>query len=180
MLQPRIAGGDGVEVEPLVEIDAEHSVPDQMLDVGERECGGAVVDHGPGLADGPTVRENTHDVLDDFVSRMAPAVAGSTEEVEVPRENGIRLVENLVTPTDGGADPGSLGELRLRVCSHPGERLDVVHDLVAVAVYGEEVGIVPDGASAGTELNRPGSGGGSQSMEDESHGSTQEVRRRVA
>lgn len=29
-------------------------------------------------------------------------------------------------------------------------------------------------------LNRPGSGGGSQSMEDESHGSTQEVPRRAA
>ncbi len=29
-------------------------------------------------------------------------------------------------------------------------------------------------------LNRPGSDGGSQSMEDESHVSTQEVRRRVA
>ncbi len=29
-------------------------------------------------------------------------------------------------------------------------------------------------------MNRPGSGGGSQSMEDESHGSTQEVPLRVA
>lgn len=29
-------------------------------------------------------------------------------------------------------------------------------------------------------MNRPGSGGGCQSMEDESHGSTQEVPRRVA
>lgn len=32
----------------------------------------------------------------------------------------------------------------------------------------------------GQALNRPGSDGGSQSMEDASHGSTQEVRRRVA
>lgn len=31
-----------------------------------------------------------------------------------------------------------------------------------------------------TGVNRPGSGGGCQSMEDESHGSTQEVPRRVA
>lgn len=30
------------------------------------------------------------------------------------------------------------------------------------------------------KLNRPGSGGGSQSMEDESYGSTEEVRRRAA
>jgi len=31
-----------------------------------------------------------------------------------------------------------------------------------------------------TKVNRPGSGGGSQSMEDESYGSTEEVSRRVA
>jgi hypothetical protein len=42
------------------------------------------------------------------------------------------------------------------------------------------VGLSHSCQEARRELNRPGSDGGSQSMEDESHGSTEEVPRRVA
>ena len=52
-----------------------------------------------------------------------------------------------------------------------------------VSVATGPVGTLPEGVSESDftpDMNRPGSDGGSQSMEDESHGSTEEVPRRAA
>ncbi|GAB2461724.1 hypothetical protein GCM10027062_46020 [Nocardioides hungaricus] len=69
-------------------------------------------------------------------------MARGSEEVEVPRENGIWLVQHFMPPADGGTDSGGLSELGLGFSGHPREGFDVVHHLVAVAVDGEEVRIV--------------------------------------
>ncbi|MGA8980210.1 MAG: DDE-type integrase/transposase/recombinase, partial [Pedococcus sp.] len=52
----------------------------------------------------------------------------------------------------------------------------------ALGRFGVPEQIITDNGKQGgfNWLNRPGFGGGSQSMEDESHGSTEEVRRRAA
>ncbi|WP_240641445.1 SDR family NAD(P)-dependent oxidoreductase [Nocardioides ferulae] len=56
----------------------------------------------------------------------------------------------------------------------------IVTQLGEPTVLVNNAGIIRDNLLFRMTVNRPGSGGGSQSMEDESHGSTQEVPRRAA
>lgn len=89
-----------------------------------------------------------------------------------PRDRADQLPESLkgldhhLDPVGQGLDRDGVAVDQVQV--HPGQER-----VMLAEPSGQRLGQFRD-------LNRPGSDGGSQSMEDESHGGTQEVPRRAA
>jgi class 3 adenylate cyclase/predicted esterase len=148
------------------------------------------------------------EILEQHDRRAAAAVEASGGRLVKSTGDGIlalfdgpsdaiacgRRLAGLVKPLDLGVRSGvHTGEVELRggdvggIGVHLAARVAAIADadelLVSRTVrdlmLGSDISFTPRGNHA-LKVNRPGSDGGSQSMEDESHGSTQEVPRRAA